>query len=221
MNALIPEQNISIPIKTIFCIGRNYVAHIKELNHSQSDHPVVFLKPLSALVYHKESLLLPVDSQDVHHEVEVLLLIGKRAKNVEIKDALSHIKAYGIGIDFTARDIQKQAIKDGKPWTLAKGFDTFAAVSDFIPAEKIKNPQDLNFSLSVNNQVKQSSNTKLMIFPIDYLISYLSQKFTLNEGDLIYTGTPEGVGPVVAGDIIKAKLGDSLVSLELGVKGFS
>lgn len=201
---------------SIFCIGRNYVAHARELNNDVPDQPLVFLKPTSSIIFDGQ-ILLPSQSNEVHHEVELVVAIGKSGKNISEDDALSYIAGYAVGIDITARDIQSQAKEKGYPWSVAKGFDTFAPISSFINSGKVTNPQDLGLSLTVNGALRQQSNTRLMIFSVAELISYLSNIFTLQPGDLIFTGTPEGVSPLQSGDRIEAELGPSLVHLSMEV----
>lgn len=206
-----------LKIGTIFCIGRNYAAHARELQNEIPDEPVVFLKPWSSIIFDGDKIILPHQSQNVHHEVELVAAIGKSGKNIPEELALSHVAGYAVGIDVTARDIQQKAKGKAHPWSVAKGFDTFAPVSSFIAADKIENPQNINLQLSVNGENRQCGNTQLMIFPIAKLISYLSTIFTLHTGDLIFTGTPKGVSPIKSGDKIKASL-DNLVTLRTTVE---
>lgn len=192
--------------KTVYCIGRNYVAHARELDNDVPDEPLVFLKPVSSITFNGP-ILLPPQSNDVHHEVELVVAIGKGGKHISREKAIDHVGGYAVGIDITARDIQSEAKAKGHPWSVAKGFDTFAPLSSFIPADEIADPQDIDLSLTVNGQVRQASNTSLMIFPVAELIHYLSGIFALQPGDLIFTGTPEGVSPLYSGDNIQANLG--------------
>lgn len=209
-----PELNYG----SVFCIGRNYSDHIKEMKSEQTSDPVVFLKPRSSIVHSGESLVIPPVSDDVHHEAELVLLIGKTTRSCSPQNALDSVKAFGIGIDFTARDIQSQAKKDGRPWTLAKGFDTFAPVGNLVPFTGQEDLTDLNVSLKVNGEVRQDDSTSLMIFSPSDIISYLSQQFTLTPGDLIFTGTPKGVSAVKAGDSVTATLGKTLSTVTVDVK---
>jgi 2-keto-4-pentenoate hydratase/2-oxohepta-3-ene-1,7-dioic acid hydratase in catechol pathway len=189
----------------IFAIGRNYAEHIKELSNERPDEPVIFTKPDTALLRGNAPFYYPDFSNDIHHEVELVLRIGKDGKNIEEKFASKYFDAIGIGIDFTARDLQQKAKDKGLPWAIAKGFNGSAPVSDkFIPVPDFKNLEDINFSLSINGELRQQGNTKLMLFSFDYIISYLSKFFTLRTGDLIFTGTPKGVGPVKIGDTLAA-----------------
>jgi 2-keto-4-pentenoate hydratase/2-oxohepta-3-ene-1,7-dioic acid hydratase in catechol pathway len=202
-------------VGTIFCIGRNYAKHAKELNNAVPDEPVVFLKPESAIAYDKSAIVLPQRSKEIHHEVELVIAIGRQGKNIPPAQALQYIAGYGIGIDVTARDIQQKAKDNAHPWSVAKGFDTFAPISTFVTANRVQDPQDLELKLTVNDEVRQHGFTKDMLFPVADLISYLSGIFTLQPGDLIFTGTPEGVSPIADGDHIKAELADPEITLEV------
>jgi acylpyruvate hydrolase len=201
----------------IFCIGRNYVEHIKELNNAVPEDPVVFTKPDTAIIRNNAPFYYPEFSKDIHHEVELVLKIAKEGKNIEEKFAAKYIDSIGMGIDFTARDLQAKAKAKGLPWDIAKGFNGSAPISDkFIPVADFKNLADINFKLEVNGQLKQQGNTSLMLFPFPIIISYLSKFFTLKTGDLIFTGTPSGVGPVQAGDKLSAYLeNDKMLEFEV------
>lgn len=205
-----PER---MPVNTIFCVGRNYAAHAAELNNPIPKAPLIFLKPASSIIYDRQYIELPEISREVHYEVEVLVAIGKEGKNIAPKNAADYIAGYGIGIDITARDIQQKAKEKSHPWTIAKGFDTFAPISAFVKAEQMTNPADISFTLSVNKRLCQKGNTSQMLFPIPKLIAYLSTIFTLSPGDILFTGTPEGVGKIGPGDELTAVLGDGLTSL--------
>ena len=207
---------LDLTVHSIFCIGRNYAEHAKEMGHKPPSQPMVFLKPLSTVCYDGDTINLPAQSAEVHHEVELVIAIGKGGKYIPEKEALSHIVGYGIGIDFTARDIQQSAKEKGQPWSVAKGFDGFAPVSSFIPFDGQAFP-DLDLQISVNGVTRQKGTTSDMVFSIPKLISYLSTIFTLSPGDLIFTGTPEGVSAVQAGDQITAVLGDQLVTLNVTI----
>ncbi len=189
----------------IFAIGRNYAEHIRELNNERPDEPVIFTKPDTALLRNQDPFYYPDFSKDIHHEVELVLRISQNGKNIHEKFADRYFDAIGIGIDFTARDLQQKAKEKGLPWDIAKGFNGSAPVSQkFIPVAEFKNLKDINFSLSVNGGIRQQGNTSLMIFSFEYIISYLSKFFTLRTGDLIFTGTPKGVGPVQVGDTLSS-----------------
>ncbi|HEV8537401.1 MAG TPA: fumarylacetoacetate hydrolase family protein [Bacteroidota bacterium] len=195
-----------VPVGKIVCLGRNYAAHAKEMKSEIPTVPVVFLKPSSALIRNGEPIVLPLISNDVHYEVELVVAIGKSGKGISSSDAGDHILGYGIGLDMTLRDVQSEAKKKGLPWSVAKGFDTSAPVSDIIPGNEVRDIHDFRIRCSVNGVVRQESSTIGMIFSVEKIIEYVSSFLTLERGDLIFTGTPEGVGPVVAGDVIEAEL---------------
>lgn len=204
---------------TLFCIGRNYAKHAAEMKSELPEEPVVFLKPRNSLVFGGSPVLLPERSGDVHHEVELVVLIGSELKNANQIEAKKAIRAIGIGLDLTARDIQADAKKKGLPWSLAKGFDTFAPLGNLVPFNKQTELQNLSLQIRINDEIRQDGNTKDMIFPVTEVLSYLSHQFTLHPGDLIFTGTPEGVGPVHKGDKIFASLQNDLSILEIDVQG--
>ena len=187
----------------IFGIGRNYAAHIEELNNERPDEPVIFTKPETALLTRNRPFYYPGFSSDIHFEVEILLKICKVGKNIDQKFAYTYYDEIGIGIDFTARDLQSKAKEKGLPWAIAKGFNDSAPISNFV-SKKGFDLQNLHFSLRQNNEVKQQGNTSLMLFSFDYIISYLSKFFLLKKGDIIFTGTPKGVGPIAIGDRLEA-----------------
>lgn len=202
----------------IFAIGRNYAEHIKELNNDRPDEPVIFTKPDTAILKNNAPFYYPDFSKDVHHEVELVLRIGKDGKNIEEKFAHKYYDAIGVGIDFTARDLQQKAKEKGLPWDIAKGFNGSAPISDkFIPVSDFKDLKDINFSLKVDGEYQQQGNTSLMLFSFDYIISYLSIFFTLRTGDLIFTGTPKGVSPVKVGNVLSAYIENEKL-LEFEVK---
>lgn len=189
----------------IFAIGRNYAEHIKELNNERPDEPVIFTKPDTAILRNNAPFYYPDFSKDIHHEVELVLRICKEGKNIQEKFAGKYYDSIGIGIDFTARDLQQKAKEKGLPWDIAKGFNGSAPISDkFIPIGEFRNLQDINFSLQVDGVVRQQGNTSLMLFSFDYIVAYLSKFFTLRTGDLIFSGTPKGVGPVSVGNVLTA-----------------
>ncbi len=200
----------SIAVANIYCIGRNYAAHAAELGNKVEAEPLVFIKPTSAIQKEGEPLVLPTWSQEIHHEVELVLVIGRGGKHISKAAALSHIAGYGIGLDLTARDLQNVAKQKGLPWTLAKGFDGSACLSRFVPAAAIPDPQDVSFSLDINGERRQTGDTRMMVYDVPTLIEYVSSRFTLQEGDLLFTGTPEGVGPLKSGDKLSMKLGGLL-----------
>ncbi len=187
------------------------------MGHLPPSEPIVFLKPLSALCTDGSLINLPPQSTDIHHEVELVLAIGKSGKNISESDAWDHIAGFGIGIDFTARDLQKQAKDKGQPWSIAKGFDHFAPVSNFIKLNAGESIESLELKILVDGELRQHGNTDHMIFSIPELVSFLSTIFTLTEGDLIFTGTPEGVSAVQAGNNIEAILGNDLATLTVSI----
>jgi acylpyruvate hydrolase len=206
-----------IPVGKILCLGRNYPEHAREMKAQVPSTPVVFLKPPSALVDDGGTIIFPSYSQEMHHEVELVALVGVGGSAIPRERAMDHIGGYAVGLDMTLRDIQSDAKKAGLPWTVAKGFDTSAPVSRFVSCEKVGDPSNLDISLAVNGVVKQSSNTRSMLFSIPDIVAYLSTVFTLEAGDLIFTGTPEGVGPVMRGDTLRAQI-SSVGSLTVRVQ---
>lgn len=200
----------------IICVGRNYAAHAKELNNPVPEDPVIFLKPDSSLLRNNEDFFLPAYSNDVHHECEIVLRVGKEGKYIDRQFGESYIDAIGLGIDFTARDIQSRAKEKGLPWTLAKGFHGSAPVSAFIDKSRYPDLRNLRFQLQVNGQTRQQGFTGDMIFDIGFLIEFITRYMVIKKGDLIFTGTPEGVAKVNAGDRLEAFLeGESLLSFNV------
>ncbi|MCH8555898.1 MAG: fumarylacetoacetate hydrolase family protein [Schleiferiaceae bacterium] len=201
----------------IICIGRNYTEHAAELNNPVPKEPVVFLKPETAIKLPKLPFFLPDFSEDVHYELEVVVRINRLGKNIQEQFAHKYYEELSVGIDFTARDLQNELKQKGLPWEKAKGFDSSAVVGHFIAKSKFNSVQDIPFSLEKNGTTVQQGNTKDMLFGIDQIISHISKYFTLKIGDLIYTGTPSGVGKVVAGDVLSGYL-DGVKSFEFAVK---
>ena len=195
-----------LKIGKLVCLARTYKKHAEERNSNIPKEPILFLKPASSVIFNGESIVIPKISKSVHHEVELGVVIGKKCKNITKKEALDYIFGYLIGLDITARDIQAKAKGGGLPWSIAKGFDTFSPISNVILKKEISNPNNLKFSLKLNGKLKQESNTKFLIFSIEEIIEYISSIMTLEKGDLIMTGTPEGVGEILKGDIIEAEL---------------
>lgn len=191
----------------VIAIGRNYIDHAKELNNPIPQEPVVFMKPDTALLKDNKDFYYPEFSNDIHYETEIVLRICKEGKHVSQKFANTYFDAIGLGIDFTARDIQQKHKEKGLPWELAKSFDGSAVISPLIPKEELGDLNNLDFSLLKNKETVQNGNTKDMIFSYDDLIVYISKFITLRKGDLIYTGTPAGVGPVVIGDTLVGFIG--------------
>lgn len=184
----------------IIAVGRNYVDHAKELNNPVPEKPVIFMKPDTALLKENKDFYYPEFSKDIHYEVEVVIRICKEGKHVAKKFASNYYDAIGLGIDFTARDIQQQHKEKGLSWELAKAFDHSAVCSELFPKENFSNLNNLKFSLQKNKEIVQDGNTNLMIFDYDTLITFISSYITLRKGDLIYTGTPSGVGSISIGD---------------------
>jgi 2-keto-4-pentenoate hydratase/2-oxohepta-3-ene-1,7-dioic acid hydratase in catechol pathway len=186
----------------LICIGRNYTDHIKELENEKPTDPVVFLKPDTAILLKNQPFFIPDFSDDVHHEVEVLVKINKVGKYIDKKFAHKYYDEIGLGIDFTARDLQAQLKAKGLPWEKAKAFDGSAVIGEWLPKTQFLDLNNINFSLKKNDEVVQQGNTKLMLWKIDELIEYVSKYFTLKIGDIIFTGTPAGVGKVFANDTL-------------------
>jgi 2-keto-4-pentenoate hydratase/2-oxohepta-3-ene-1,7-dioic acid hydratase in catechol pathway len=184
----------------IFCIGRNYGAHITELGNERPAAPVVFLKPDTALLKNNEDFYIPDFSQDIHHEIELVLRVGKEGKNILPQFAHKYIDGFGLGVDFTARDLQADLKAKGLPWEISKGFNNSAPISTIFPVQEWDALQKLEFHLDINGVRKQTGYAADMIFRLEELIAYISKFFHLKHGDLIYTGTPEGVSRVAIGD---------------------
>ncbi len=190
----------------IICIGRNYFDHAKELNNPVPERPVFFMKPDSALVTKNRPFFYPEFSKDVHHELEVVIKIDRLGRSIQEKFAARYYSEVGLGIDFTARDLQAEMKSKGLPWEIAKGFDYSAPVSEFLPVNEFKDINNMEFNLKLNGEQVQKGTTADMIFSFDKIIAYVSQFVTLKTGDLIYTGTPAGVGPVKINDHMEAFL---------------
>lgn len=190
----------------IFCIGRNYSDHAKEMNSEVPSDPVIFMKPPTALLRNNNPFYLPEFSNEIHHEVEVIVKISKNGKHINPASARDYYDEVSVGIDFTARDLQAKLKQKGLPWELAKGFDFSAGIGKWIEFTDDMKNQDLNFHLDINGKTVQQGNTSQMIFSIDNLIGYISQYFKIQVGDLIFTGTPVGVGKINQGDILEAYL---------------
>ena len=201
----------------IFGIGHNYKKHIAELGSAIPTEPVVFTKPDTALLRNNDAFYIPSFTDNVHHEIEVVIKICKVGKNISHEFAPIYYNEIGLGIDFTARDVQQKLKEKGLPWDLAKGFNSSAPISKFIPLDSIDDLQNLDFKLEVNGEMRQIGNTSDMIFNVNELIVFLSKYFTLKTGDLIFTGTPQGVGKVNIGDHLAGYLGDTKM-LDFNVK---
>jgi 2-keto-4-pentenoate hydratase/2-oxohepta-3-ene-1,7-dioic acid hydratase in catechol pathway len=191
----------------IICIGRNYAEHIEELGNERPEHPIIFMKPDTALLKNNDPFYYPDFSNDIHHEVEVLVKIKKEGKSIQKEFAHQYYDEIGLGIDFTARDWQTKVKENGHPWEIAKAFNGSAPTSKFI-SKGDRDMNDVNFRLEINGTEVQNGNTKLMLWPIDEIISYVSKFILLKTGDIIFTGTPKGVGPVKVGDRLVGFLED-------------
>jgi acylpyruvate hydrolase len=193
-----------IEIGKIVCVGRNYAEHAKELGNEVPEKPVVFLKPASAIIFTGDEIKYPPISKEMHHEVELVLLIGNKIKDASLEDAEKAIASYGVGLDMTLRDVQSKLKSKGHPWTIAKCFDTSAVLSEFVLKDDHNLTLDEEIFLTVNDEERQRDKLNKMIFKPAELVQYLSSLMTLDQGDLIFTGTPKGVGKVNEGDQIKA-----------------
>ncbi|HBY70040.1 MAG TPA: 2-hydroxyhepta-2,4-diene-1,7-dioate isomerase [Flavobacteriaceae bacterium] len=187
----------------IICVGRNYADHIEELKNEKPTDPVLFLKPDTSILLKKQPFFIPDFSEEVHHEVEILVKINKIGKHIDRKFAHKYYDEIGLGIDFTARDLQAKLKERGLPWEKAKAFDGAAVIGTFLSKETFKNVDDIHFSLEKNGETVQKASTKLMLWKIDELIEYISKYFTLKIGDVIFTGTPAGVAKVSPEDRLK------------------
>lgn len=199
--------DINLPVGKIVCVGRNYAAHAVELGNAVPDAPMLFIKPATALVDLTRPLSLPSFSNDIHHEVELAVLIGRHMCAVEASEVPAGIAGLAVAVDLTARDVQSVLKKKGHPWEISKGFDGACPLSPFVAPEKFEDLQNIDLSITVNGELRQSGNTRDMVFGIPALIAYMSGYFTLLPGDLILTGTPAGVGPVSPGDSLALTLG--------------
>ena len=193
-------------IGKMVCVGRNYAEHAKELGNEVPKKPVIFLKPASVVIYSGDKIVKPSFGNDLHHEVELVLLMGKSVKDVKRKDAEDAILGYGLGLDMTLRDVQNQLRQNGDPWTISKCFDTSAVLSEFVLKEDYKLNLNEEISLLVNGTVRQKDLLNKMIFNPTQIVEYISSLMTMEEGDLIFTGTPKGVSKVVSGDVLDAEL---------------
>ncbi|MEA5403353.1 fumarylacetoacetate hydrolase family protein [Arcicella sp. DC2W] len=200
----------------ILCIGRNYAEHIAELNNERPSEPVIFMKPDTAILKDNEAFYHPDFSNDIHHEVEIVLKINKMGKNIEAKFAHKYYEEIGIGIDFTARDVQSKLKEKGLPWEKAKAFNGSAPISGFVAKSEFADLKKLNFHLEINGETRQTGNTSMMLWNFDEIIAEISKYFTLKTGDLIFTGTPAGVGKVKIGDKLSAFVeGKEMLSFDI------
>jgi 2-keto-4-pentenoate hydratase/2-oxohepta-3-ene-1,7-dioic acid hydratase in catechol pathway len=200
----------------IFCVGRNYAEHVKELGNMFPDEPVIFMKPKSALLQAHAPFYYPEFTNELHYECELVLRVAKNGKYIQESFASKYYDAVTVGIDFTARDIQNELKEKGLPWEKAKSWDNSAAIGKWVPVTALKNKKDIHFGLYKNKELVQQGSSKQMTHSFDYIISYISNYFSVNIGDLIYTGTPAGVGELVVGDEIEGFMEDeSLLKLEV------
>lgn len=200
------NSNTEIQIGKIVCVGRNYVEHIQELGNEQHDKPVIFLKTTSSIIYSGDKIIYPSFSTDMHHETELVLLIGSIVKNANESEAQKAITGYAVGLDMTLRDIQNDLKKKGHPWTIAKCFDTSTVLSDFNSSDDYKLTMDETITLKVNGEIRQNDQLNKMIFNPVQIVEYISSLMTLEAGDLIFTGTPKGVAKVNSGDVLEAEI---------------
>ncbi len=197
---------IDLPVSKVLCIGQNYMDHIKELNSTQAPEPLFFFKPQTALCDVTKPLVIPLEHGECHNELEMAVLIKSPLKNADIETVKQHIWGYGLALDLTLRDVQKRLKSLGRPWEMAKSFDDSCPVSHFVPADDILDPQQLTFTLTVNGETRQCGATDHMMRPVYQLIAEMSSFFTLQAGDIVLTGTPAGVGPLVPGDKLTLSL---------------
>lgn len=204
MEIVLPESGLRLVPRKIICVGKNYARHAAELQSTVPEEPLLFLKPSTALVGPEGTVWLPPQSREVHHEVELVVVIGREGKSIPEAKALEYVAGYALGLDMTARDLQQQARQRGYPWAVSKGFDTFAPLGPIVPASELPDPQRVQLRLWVNGRLRQEGSTADMVFSVQQLIAYCSEIFTLQPGDLLFTGTPEGVAPVEDGDLLEA-----------------
>ena len=195
----------------IICVGQNYLNHIKELNSKRNKSPILFLKPDSSIIQKNQPFFIPEFSKEIHYEAEIILKFDKLGKHIDRKFSNKYYNQISLGIDFTARDLQEKLKKSGQPWEKAKSFDNSAVVGDWIDVNNFQDINDINFCLKLNNEIVQSSNSSNMIWKIDDLVSEVSNYFTLKIGDILFTGTPEGVGKVSIGDVLEGFLEEKKV----------
>jgi fumarylpyruvate hydrolase len=207
------------PVGRIYCVGRNYADHAREMGHDPDrEPPFFFMKPANSIVQNNSTLAFPVGTKDVHHEIELVVAIGKGGKNIPVDKALGHVWGYGVGLDMTRRDLQGEAKKQGRPWEMGKAFDESAPCTVLKPASDIGHPAKGAITLKVNGQVKQTGDLAMQIWSVPEQIAYLSNLITLQPGDLIYSGTPAGVGPVKPGDKLEGHVdgvGDLVISYKV------
>jgi 5-carboxymethyl-2-hydroxymuconate isomerase len=216
MASVILRPDKHFTVGKIICVGQNYAQHVTEMSGHTNNPPVLFLKPPTAILAEGNPIKLPDYSSEIHHEVELALLIGKSGKNILRQDWRHYLAGAGIALDLTLRDLQRMAKDRGEPWSVSKGFDGSCPISKFTPLAAISDLNNLSIELLVNHSIRQSASTAEMIYPVDQLISYISGYFTLEAGDIILTGTPAGVGKIISGDLLQARIGE-LGKLEFNV----
>jgi 2-keto-4-pentenoate hydratase/2-oxohepta-3-ene-1,7-dioic acid hydratase in catechol pathway len=205
-SAKIPATSQQFPIGKIICLARNYAEHARELGNETPAAPVLFMKPASSIIGDGETVRIPPYSQECHYEVELAVLIGKQCRAVSAENALEYVAGYATAIDMTLRDVQNQLKSKGLPWEIAKGFDSACPLSDFVPASAVTDPHNLRLTLMVNGGMRQDGSSADMIHRVPQIVAHISAIFTLEPGDVILTGTPAGVGQVVAGDVMEAEI---------------
>ncbi|KAA9001773.1 fumarylacetoacetate hydrolase family protein [Affinibrenneria salicis] len=206
---------LDFPVNKVVCVGSNYAAHIQEMGSATPVEPVLFIKPETALCDLRQPVAIPKNLGSVHHEVELAVLIGTPLKQANEERVARAIAGYGVALDLTLRDLQATLKKAGQPWERAKGFDGSCPISGFIPVAEFGDPQQTDLGVKVNDEVRQQGNTRDMITPILPLIAYMSRFFTLRAGDIILTGTPQGVGPIQSGDMLKITLNDKTLNTRI------
>jgi acylpyruvate hydrolase len=204
--AKLPATNQEFPIGKIVCLARNYAEHARELGNETPPAPVLFMKPASSVIGDGDTVRIPTYSQECHYEVELAVLIGKRCRSVSAEKAMEYVAGYGAAIDMTLRDVQNQLKAKGLPWEIAKGFDSACPLSDFVPASAVADPHNLQLRLSVNGTLRQDGSSADMVNRVPQIVAHISTIFTLEPGDVILTGTPAGVGQVMAGDVMEAEI---------------
>jgi acylpyruvate hydrolase len=215
--ARIPGTNQEFPIGKIVCLARNYAEHARELGNETPAAPVLFMKPATSVIGDGGTVRIPPYSQECHYEVELAVLIGRECRAVSVENAMEYVAGYGTAIDMTLRDVQNGLKAKGLPWEIAKGFDSACPLSDFVPASALADPHDLRLRLSVNGEPRQDGCSSDMINRVPQIIAHISAIFTLEPGDVILTGTPAGVGQVVAGDVMEADI-EGVAHLTIRVK---
>ena len=204
------------PVRRIYCVGRNYLAHVREMGHDEKSPPFFFAKASDMIVEDGATVEYPPLTNNYHHEVELVVAIGKGGANIPVEAALDHVYGYAVGFDMTRRDLQQAAAKKGQPWEIGKSFDRSAPCGTIYPVAKVGHLSEGELQITVNGQVRQQSNLNLMVWDVPHIINHLSQQVRLEPGDLIYTGTPEGVSAVVAGDVMVGRI-DKLGELTITV----